>query len=534
MDSQMGASLDSLLAYDPAIVSLCSELSFQELKSLSIVSIGWYEATNSFVINRAVFHLNEKSIQVGFFRKYKQVEVRKFLRNWSFIKALCILPDSVEELDLFHNTIISPEVFKQLQKLTKLKRLGFYNCRFFTRMPSPTELALKLETLIACVHAESLDIFEELIKANNSIQNLSLNCANGSFIGNWTFSEDFETDLNVFLKNINLPVLQSFSITLKIGSLDLELNDGMRCFFRNHRNLKVCVFKNLLYYIDDQLIRTLRHNCKHLERFSCDSPEESEYTLEEFKLMTKLKHLDLGYSSFDPDEAAEFNPRQLESFTMNFSGLLSTQTLSVLQSMTNIRCLDLCSVSSSIIPFLAEQMPHLEDLILRDWVSGSRPLLSVVKFEILEKLEIYDTESTADQLLCFINAPRLRVLLTKFSDSGLRHMVDNSPLIEELMVIEYTDLSGSILTYVADHLLSLSRFGCQTNAQGLKLLLKYTLIEKCYIFADEKQDLVAMKKWIKRSRTFEYKKGKVMTEYGRAKRIITNGARTFFLFYYTE
>lgn len=51
-------SFDTLLTYQPAVVSLCRKLSLRELKSLSLVSKDWWEVTNEFLVDQAEIYVD--------------------------------------------------------------------------------------------------------------------------------------------------------------------------------------------------------------------------------------------------------------------------------------------------------------------------------------------------------------------------------------------------------------------------------------------------------------------------------------------
>lgn len=351
--------MDSLLDYYPTIVNLCGKLSFQELKSLSRVSTGWWEVSDSFVVSRALLNINKQN-EVQFLRKYKHVKVF----DVKLSEVLSRLPECTEELKLVFSEI-SPSDFKHLQKLKNLKSLSFYNCYLPEETPNPAELVLGLHSLEITLNQERhFTFFQELIRANEWIENLSF-----EFGHNIKNKEPFKE----LLRNIHLSNLEKISIKPMIH---MRLKDELIDFIRNHSNIKDCSLLSLV--INDRVIKTLRESCGHLERLSLESCqiyelETSDVAVKELKLMRGLKHLDLTYTNFHVDYLETFNPKHLESLGLGCIPLASVKTRPILHSMKNIRVLDLSQfdpatagfpddgpvLDSSILPFVAEQMPYI-------------------------------------------------------------------------------------------------------------------------------------------------------------------------------
>lgn len=528
--------MDSLLSYYPTIVSLCEKLSFQELKSLSLASKGWYEASNSFIVNRTIIKFEEeKDGEIEFDRKYKHVKVRTIDYNDVHDK----LSDSLETLELVCSAI---ENFSKFKKFKKLKTLSLNHSYILEEDFGPTDLVLGLDALKVYTEEQDLNTFQLLIRANGSIRSLSLEFT--------SYDEDlFEGEFNDFLRNIHLPKLQELSIT----TTELNLRSGLKDFFPNHKDLKVCLFNDV--NIKDETVTVLRTNCTKLEKVGLKRCVDlSGVTLNELKLMSRLKHLDLAYTNFTVKDLENFNPRQLESFRIRFAGVASVggldsmQTQSILLSMSNLKVLNLSGLQSyngdsvldcRILPFIAEQMPNLMDLNLRDNFAIcdekeeiEKYLKSDLKFAKLEKLDLASIKLT-DQLLCLINAPKLRVLLMDSSiieSKGVKHVVDKSPLIENLSVCESDNLVDSDVTYITKHLPLLRKLDLEfskISEECFKTLVTDTYIEECTLSI--RGDCKEFAKWKEGFEAIETSNIEPRF-FGDPKRwMITNGARRFYI-----
>lgn len=505
--------MDSLLPFYPVIVSLCEKLSFQELKSLSLTSKGWWEATDSFMIKRALLNMN-KPCGIEFFRKYKFVRISKV----DLKDVIVRIPDSTEEINLETSGIDS---FKQFLKFKRLKNLTVDNFSLPQVTPTPTELTLGLQSLRANATEKSVSLLQTLIGANSSMESLSLEFSTYNY---GLYKKDFK----VFIKNIHLPKLLTFSIT----GFYFDFKDELIEFFEKHKDLKDCSLNGL--EVNTQVVKSLRRNCRNLERLSletCVGLEPTQNTSNELKLMTKLKHLDLSYTSFTVADLEKLHSRQLQTFKMAFIWVTTPQAKSILQSMRYLRVLDISQcqgdLDSSILPYIAETMPQLVDLTLRELelcCNGSNKQ-SYAKFERLEKLEMSCSEST----FCSLRAPRLRIFTSNNSDigsNGIRLIVDSSPLLEELTLNNY-EIVESDMEYIATNLHHLRRLQCEINKQGLKVLLTKTCIEECRLFT-RIEDLNEVAKWKEGFEAFEYSEHSRVQGGGLSKRIITNGARTLF------
>lgn len=146
--------MDSLLTLDPSIINICGRLSFQELKSLSLVSDGWREVTDSFVISRAILNIN-KPCGIEFYRRYKRVKVCEV----DLKDVISCIPDSIEVLELKDSGIN----FMQLKKFKNLKSLTVDHASLPKQTPIPTDLVLGLQSLNIKVNGDSLELFQELI-----------------------------------------------------------------------------------------------------------------------------------------------------------------------------------------------------------------------------------------------------------------------------------------------------------------------------------------------------------------------------------
>lgn len=446
-----------------------------------------------------------------FLRKYKYVKVDDVGWHHVFSRGVPI-PDSIESIEfggLLGGTI---EYFELLQKFKKLKSLRGFHLSTLTQMPNPTMLELGLRSLeVDGVWSESLNLLQELIRCNPSIESLTISC----------FPDMDGREFKNLIRNIHLPMLQEFSV--RLAEADFEVKDELISFFQNHTNLKDCTLNEMK--IDDQVIRALRESCVNLERLSleeCYFPR-SNRILNELRFMMqvhRLKHLNLSHTSFPVEDLEIFNPAQLESFRLGniYIPLSSMQTRSMLQSMSNVMVLDLSQyrkgdtyIDSSILPFIAEKMPLLFDLNITGLKMSSasdnadESLKKDFKFKRLEKLNMTDTTST-DELLCLIHAPRLRELETGssvFSSSkGVRHIVEQSPFIETLNISE-CEIVDMDITFIAEHSSCLRMIDCKTNGRGLKLLLTNTLIEFCCVELVPKEDLIDVKNWALESGTFQ-------------------------------
>lgn len=521
--------MDSLLNFYPTIVSLFDKLSFQELKSLSLVSKGWYEATNYFIARRTVIK----------WEKYHPCEI-EFTRHYNDVKVCSIgfndvvekLPKNLVALD---TSLCRIEDFKPLQKFKKLKSLAMHFVNF-AEPSSLMDLVLGLESLEVTTRETELSIYQQLIRANGSIRNLSL-----------CFSTDYEDlyegEFNDFLRNIHLPNLQQISL-YTCGNLNIGA--CLKEFFQNHSGLKACSLIN--FKISDDTIKVLRKSCDNLEQvklYKC--PELTGATLNELKLMTGLKHLHLGSTNLPVKDLEKFNPRELETFKLCFSetapidGLLTVHIKSIFQSMRNMRVLDLSGLKSdygnvaldfNILPFIAEQMPNLVDLNLNqlsDVCHGIGDFKEDLKFKHLEKLDLSYTDLT-DQLLCLINAPKLKILHMNYSYidiTGLHHITKKSPLIEQLFLQSSYRLGDEHVIYIADNLPYLRKLNvefCRISEQSYKKLLNETSIEACGVSMDEDY----FTQFAKLKEGFKEKdcNGNYRGFWGQ--RMVTNGARFFY------
>lgn len=524
--------MDSLLSYYPTIVSLCDKLSFQELKSLSLVSKGWYEATNLFIVRRTVIKFHKcHPCEIEFSRNYNDVIIYNSDLNDVDEK----LPENLVALEISFCRI---DDFKPLHKLKKLKSLAIHFPQLF-EPSSIMDLVLGLQSLEVSTSETDLSIYQELIRANGSIRSLTL-CFT-------TVDEDlYEGEFNDFLRNIHLPKLEHVSL---YSCSYLNLSDGLKDFCQNHSDLKVCSLTNLK--ILDDTITILQKNCKKLEQIKLEKCLElTGVTLKVLKLMKELKHLDLARTSFPVKDLERFNPRQLETFTFCFAetaridGFFTVHLKSMLQSMYNMRVLDLSGLKSDygvaldfkILPFIAEQMPSLVDLNLKqisDVCHGIGDFKEDLMFKNLEKLNISYTKLT-DQLLCLITAPKLRILHMDYSyieSRGVLHIVNKSPLIEQLFLPSSCNIGDEDVIYIAgnlSHLRKLDVVFCQIGEGSFKKLLNETSIEAIGISMDEDY----FTQFAKLKEEFEESdcNGNYRGFEGH-ERMVTNGARFVFIFF---
>lgn len=531
--------MDTLLRFYPTIVSLCEKLSFQELKSLSRVSKGWWELTSSFVVNRTVIEFNayDKPCEIEFLRKYKHVKIN----NIALSAVLDKLPDSLETLKLFFSQI-QVQDFRHIQRFKKFKSLSINYPEFLIFNEdslNPVDLMLGLQSLEVCLYEDDLSVYQKLIHANGSIRSLSLYFT--------TSDEDTsEGAFNDFLRSIRLPNLLEFAIEAR----NIDLADGLRVFIQNHKDLTVCSLTNL--EIKDDVISNLRRTCEKLEKVSLEGCLElTGVSLKELKRMKALKHLDLSETSFAGYDLEKFRPRQLESFKICYSedaaieGLTSVQFQSMISLMRNIRVLNLSELQTdsgdpvldcSILPLIAKQMPHLIDLNLSSLFLLWKEVAGELNFNRLEKLDLSYSDITF-KLLRLVKAPKLKVLIANHADvnsKGVKHMVDNSPLLEQLHLANCKDLFETDLTYITENL-SLLRIldckGCTISEACFKRLLLSSSIEECKVSMCG--DFREFAKWKEGFEAIEYTpSSKCRSKFRHLdseKLMITNGARSFFI-----
>lgn len=512
--------MDSLLRFYPAIVSLCDKLSFQELMSLSLVSKEWLDATDLFVVKRALFvFLKEHGIAFPR-RKYKFVKISEV----DLELVIDTVPDSAEDIELETSRISN---FTQFLKFKKLKSLTVDGFSLPQEAPTVTELALSLKSLKIIGTEDGLSLFKELIGANSSIESLSLD-------GGCTFYEEFED----FIRNINLPNLMSVSIT----NLDHYFKDMLIDFFCKHKNIRCCSLDKS--EINAEVVRALGKNCKNLERLSlrsCYFLEEREVTSNELNLMSKLKHLDLSYTSFTAEALEKLHSRQLQTFKMAHIQVNPTQARSILKTMKYIKVLDISqwgkNLDSSILPYIAGIMPNLVDLTIQELVllPGCNDALNDVnkrscsKFDKLEKLKMSYIIS-ADELIRLISAPKLRVFTSHHCDigrEGLRNIVNWGLLLEELTLKGYK-MDELDMAYIATNSRSLRRLECKIDEPGLKILLTKTWIEECRLSTKviDFDEIAHLKEGFQ---ALDFSEHIDFLKLGRpSEQVITNGARTLF------
>lgn len=440
-----------------------------------------------------------------FLRKYKYVKLDTI--DLHHVLSRVPIPDSIESIEFEDCAIIDFEPLKNFKKLKSLR--GFY---LSTQMPNhPTNLALGLKSLVVDgLWTTHLNLLQELIRANASIESLTILC----------FTDMSGREFKNLIRNIYLPKLQEFPVQL--AEAEFEVKDELIFFFRNHPHLKDCTLNEM--EIDDRVVRALRESCVKLERLSLEECDflRSNGILNELRLMQVhgLKHLNLSRTSFPVEDLVTFNAEHLESFRLGniCIPLSSMQTRSMLQSMHYVMVLDLSQhrtgdayIDSSILPFIAEKMPLLFDLNLTGLKMSSasgnadKSLKKDFKFEKLQKLNMTDTTST-DELLCLIHAPRLRELETEFtafrSSKGVRHIVEQSPLIETLN-INRCEMDDMDIKFITEHSLCLRMINCKTNGRGVKLLLTNTLVEVCFVELVPQEDLMDVLNWTVESGTFQ-------------------------------
>lgn len=487
--------------------------------------------TNYFVINRSALCI-DNNIDIGrFTRNYKNVWVAG--NN----ELIYTLPESLETLKL---EIYDGFDLKTLKRFKKLKNLSIFGNNVAKDTSNPTNFVLGLQSLeVTNLDEGTLDVIQELIRANGSINTLSLKMT--------TLDEDFyEGEFNDFMRNIHLPNLREFSIEART----LNLESGLMEFLQNHRCLEVCEFCNM--NIGDVVVEELRKNCENLKRVSLKRCLQlGGKTLNNLGLMRKLEHLDLTNTNFSAEDLGHFNSRQLKYFKICFSseaaigGLSSPQTQSLLQSMTNMRVLDLYQLQShfggpildyTILPFISKQMPNLVELDLGGnfAICEDLALKDKLVFNKLEKLNLSSTELT-DELLCLIYAPKLRSLdmgESEITTRGVHHIVRNSPLIEDLQLERPYNLHVSDVRYISEHLpflrkLDLGHF--RMDEELLKHLMLETSIENCKCFI--RGDYEEYAKWKEGFKAAEYNcygLSRMRGGSGYVKKWkITNGVRNF-------
>uniref|UniRef100_T1GCP3 F-box domain-containing protein n=1 Tax=Megaselia scalaris TaxID=36166 RepID=T1GCP3_MEGSC len=322
--------MDTLLNYYPVITTLCGKLSYRELKSLSCASKGWWEATNSLIVNKTLLKI-DKPCCVKFQRKYKYVKIDKI----DFEMVLPTLPDSIA---IFNFKQIQIKDFQIFKRFKKLKGLWFYLCDFPAEIPNKEALIFGLESLhIMLSNTNEIALVDNFIKANNKIEDLQIQ------VSIYDDESSAEIMVNTVLANIHLPYLKEIYIR---GWDNSDFNCGLIGIFKNISSIKSCKLKYLK--LSDTIFENIHNTCKKLETLSIVKCENlTGHFLKDIKKVPTLKHLELFKSEINVEELQKIYIPQLTSFRVSLSedspvsGMNSIQTQSMIKHMINLTVLDL-------------------------------------------------------------------------------------------------------------------------------------------------------------------------------------------------
>lgn len=439
---------NDLLDFYPITVNLCQRLRLDDLKSLSMVSKEWWEATHLAITKRSWFKIDEQR-DFEFLRNYKKVKIHR-----PYLK--CELQKIPQEIETLSMRRLKFNSFKAINRFQKLKNLVLIDCKLPKRLCNSKDLVKGLTSLVLDIERTSIikglvkdaAAIEQLIKANYSLRKFECHL---KFVNEEIFYN--------FIQSISLPRLEEFSFF----NFHLDCNNGLRIFAENHAGLKM--IKLCDYTVNDETIITFLRSCTMIETiFLKGCNEVTGSIIKSINKMRCLKNLKLEYLHIHSNELMQLDLRRFETFEFtseseSISKINLSQFRNWLPSSTNLRVLDLrqyeCNTFllplTSALPLVSERLPNLIELSLQgiNDHSDDKEIPPNIIFKHLIKLDLCFAGLT-DTLLSKIYAPKLQVLNVKKSClkfEGVKHMIDNSPLLRKIFLALNADLEFAALKY---------------------------------------------------------------------------------------
>lgn len=461
--------LNSPINYDHIVSKISRRLSFEDMKSLSLVSKGWLVATSFFFEDNYlnVFRENAEKLAV---LETSRITYRNFKINVdysSFNQVLEFLTQWLEHVrssltserrdnfmieEIYLNQVtLNDRSFELLNQLGRLNSLRFDECSFKNINRNLDLSHTKLVIKFYCNNMKP-DIFRKVV--SSTLRSLTFHTRDVM-----QYSETL-IDPNVI---VNLQELVSRNTCID--------NEVLETICQNNRSLKNI---SLSKYFKTPQIEVLSENCPNLEFIKFSDYNGINNSV--MNTLTTLKEVDLKVHKeetvkwLSETEFPQVSSLQLYHGIYNFfDDNLVFKMFQNIKNLTNLY-IDFGSLrSSSIFSKISKTLTNLKFLqfygfTIYDDEVMSEEALDIQPFRSLEDLHLVASK-LPESLLCRIRAPVLKdfSIFGKITNAALLNLAVNSPKIESIY--------ASIALHVTED-------GIRQIVHSLKNLKKFTLNSK--------------------------------------------------------
>lgn len=489
-------------SFPDSVSLICDNLTLADIKSLSLVSQEWFDATAGILSDRSVFHPSDPECLKTFQRNFKNFtvsnvtsdDINHFLDNLisllsrkrkleeeskSQYKKYQIQSLRFESVDLNSDNIYK---LKQLQSVTTLE---FIWCTFRVDVdfevhhPINNFTSLDLRTLKVDVD-QLIDFFYivKIIQDNKD----SINCFH------FTTSKLQLNDS--FIESIELPLLEEFYCKSTVYSWNFS---GIQAFFEKHPLLKRCFLDGS--FIESYTTNAIKANCPLLEELHLERATSAQ--LQNVTDMKNLKGLSISGPEISKNSLLNLRDLKLEKLSIHIhkSSRLHMKKVdleTLLGGLKNLTEVDFSNsdnllrhVKTEILCILSRSCPLLTKLDLsgnRSLEEGRQDFEDMKEFENLRVLNLYNT-GLKDQTLNAIICPKLQegnFGETDIKSEALRSFISRCPFMKIFKFRGSRWISDKDVSYVTSHLNYLRNLELQNctklTFKSLEHLVKETFI----------------------------------------------------------
>lgn len=476
---------------------ICENLTLSDIKSLSLVSQEWFDATAAVLSDRSIFHPTDPEYLKAFQRNFKNFtvsnvspdDINLFLDN--LISLLSRKRKLEEESNYkykkyqieslrFESVTLNRVNISKLSQLQTVATLEFIWCTFEVDEHHPYDLtSLKLQNLKIDVD-KHIDFFY-LVKILQDNKD-SIKCFH------FTTSKLQLNDS--FIESVEFPILEEFYCKSTVYTWNFA---GIESFFQKHPRLKRCFLDGS--FIESYTADAIKANCPLLEELHLERATSAQ--LQHVPGIQNLKRLSISGPQINKSSLISLSDSKLESLSIHIhkSGRIKMKTVdleTLLGGLKNLTEVDfsnsdnlLKTVKTEILCILSRSCPLLVKMDLsgnRSLEEGRKNFNDMKAFENLRVINLYNT-GLKDHALNAIVCPKLHQANlgeTDIKPEAMRGFVERCPLLKLFKFRGSRWISDKDVTYLSKHLSYLTNLELQDctrlTFKSLEYLVKETFI----------------------------------------------------------
>uniref|UniRef100_T1GVC9 F-box domain-containing protein n=1 Tax=Megaselia scalaris TaxID=36166 RepID=T1GVC9_MEGSC len=452
-------------SFPDAVAIICESLSLSDIKSLSLVSLEWFDATSGILSDRSVFHPSDTEYLKNFKRNFKNFTVSNGTTN---------------DIDLFLDNLI--ELLRRKRKMEEESQTKYKK--------------YKIESLK----------FEGISLNSSNISKLSQLQAVTTLEFIWcTFEvnqhEQIEEDLSSLnLKDMKIDLDKEIDLTYVLKILQDNKN-SIKTFHFTTSKLYKCFLSGS--FLSTESARTIKEHCPNLEELTLERATTSQ--IDHIKELKSLKRLSVSGPEIHTLNFGDLKLNKLSVHIHN-SGRINVTVSDftvLLAGLPNLTEIDFSNsdnifkkVKVEIISLLSNNCP----LLVKIDLSGNRSLnekkkIEVKQFKNLKILNFYNT-GLKEQILDLIVCPKLQELNlgeTDISPNSFKNFISKTPLLKVLKcrgLQKFTDKEVFFLGESLKYLRNLELQDCsKLTLKSLEFLIKEQFISDITISISQTPNL---------------------------------------------